>query len=184
MNGPAAVALALLLAAAAGCTPSPPPSGATPQAEAAAVAHDPARGGARRGSWLRAESERDKLPIVWELRNDYVPADTRPQLVVVSQARDVPYVGQADAVLDADLAAREDRLLGALAGKAELVAVLDWRQQHDWFFYADASVTHDSVAAAFGEVGARDVQVTVEADGGTFYATLKQRVAAQPDAPH
>lgn len=182
MSKAAAVLALTLLLAAVGCTPSPPPSGATPQVAEAAVAHDPARGGARRGNWLRAESERDTLPIVWEFRDDYVPAESRPQLVIVSQVRDVPYVGQADPPLEAELAAREDRLLAALAGRAELVAVLDWRQQHDWFFYADGSVTRESITAAFGAAGGRDVQVTVEADGGAFYSALKQRTAAQPEA--
>ncbi len=168
-----------MLAALGGCSDSTPPA-----APAGAVKPaDPSRDGARAGQWARAESERDKRPITWQYREDFTVAPPRqlPQLVVVSQALTIPYVGQADPVLQQEFAAREQRLLDALKDKAELVAVLDWSQQHDWFFYADASVTRESVTLALGDVGGRDVRVTLENDAqGQFYGTLKQRVAGTP----
>jgi hypothetical protein len=126
---------------------------------------------------------RDKLPIVWHYREDFAVAPPRqlPQLVVVSQALKIPYVGQTDPALEQELAEREQRLLDALTGKAELVAVLDWSRQHDWFFYADAGVTRESVQAALGEGGGRDIHVTIENDvQQKFYVTLKQRVSGAP----
>jgi hypothetical protein len=166
----------MLVAATAGCAGPPPPA-----APPGTGATDPARGGARTGAWTRAESERDKMPIVWEFRDDYSAAAQRVQLIVVSQALDVPYVGQVDAALQQEFATREQRLRDALADKADLVAVLDWRQQHDWFFYADASVTRESVEAALGDRKGRDIRVSVEKDSEReFYTTLKQRVAAKP----
>ncbi|WP_386069284.1 hypothetical protein ACFJIW_04120 [Tahibacter sp. UC22_41] len=142
MNRPAGCGVGLLLVAAlAGCTPSPPadaPAGAAASAPPAAAAtpDDPARGGTRHGTWARAEGERQGMPITWEYREDYSVAPPRrlPQLVVISQARDVPYVGQSDPSLQQEFTARERQLQAAFGDAAELVAVLDWHQQHDWFF--------------------------------------------------
>lgn len=169
--------LLVMAALLAGC--APPDTTAPPAVQAEQA--DPSRGGARRGSWVRAESEHKKLPIVWEFRDDYVaPPGVSPQLVIVSQAREMPYVGQDAAALQAEFVAHEQRLLDALAGHAELVAVLDWSQQHDWYFYADASVTRERVTGALGDTPGRDIRVTVESDGGEFYTVLKQRTSAAP----
>lgn len=188
MNTRARTVASLLLAAAlAGCAPPPsdaPPAAAVqaqPQPPAPALI-DPARGGVRHGVWARAEAEREGQPIAWEYREDFSVAPPRrlPQLLVVSEARQIPYVGQNDPALQHDFDARERLLLTALGSEAELVAVLDWNQQHDWFFYADASVTQDRVVAALGDLRGRDVRVTLENDAQEFYATLKKRVSAQP----
>lgn len=182
MSRAAAPLLLAALALLAGCTS--PDTPAPPAAQAAQ--EDPSRGGARRGSWVRAESEHRKLPIVWEFRDDYVaPSGVSPQLVIVSQARDTPYVGQDAIAQRAEFVEREQRLLDALAGHAELVAVLDWSQQHDWYFYTDASVTRERVTGALGDTPG-DIRVTVEADAGEFYKVLKQRTSGVPDtgAPH
>jgi hypothetical protein len=188
MNRPAGCGVGLLLVAAlAGCTPSPPadaPAGAAASAPPAAAAtpDDPARGGTRHGTWARAEGERQGMPITWEYREDYSVAPPRrlPQLVVISQARDVPYVGQSDPTLQQEFTARERQLQAAFGDAAELVAVLDWHQQHDWFFYTDASVTQARVVAALGDLRGRDVRVTLENDAQEFYSTLKKRVDTQP----
>jgi len=172
-----------MLAALGGCSdPAPPASLQAEQADVAKAA-DPSRNGARAGRWARAESERDKLPIAWQYREDFAVAPPRqlPQLVVVSQALKIPYVGQVDPAVQDELAVREQRLLDALKDKAELVAVLDWHVQHDWFFYADASVTRETVQAALGDVGGHDIQVTLENDvNQKFYSGLKQRVSGSP----
>lgn len=182
MSARRAAAAVLLLAALNGCADSEPP--AAPASPARAVKPvDPSRDGARAGQWARAESERDKLPIAWQYREDFAMAPPRqlPQLLVVSQGLKIPYVGQVDPALQQEFAVREQRLLDALKDKAELVAVLDWSQQHDWFFYADASVTRESVTLALGDVGGHDVHVTLENDAqGQFYRTLKQRVSGSP----
>jgi hypothetical protein len=172
-----------MLAALGACSDSAPP--AAPPAVQGDVAKpaDPSRDGARAGRWARAESEREKMPIAWQYREDFAVAPPRqlPQLVVVSQALNIPYVGQTDPTLQQEHAAREQRLLDALAGKAELVAVLDWHVQHDWFFYVDASVTRETVQAALGDVGGHDIQVTLENDPQQlFYGSLKQRVSGSP----
>jgi hypothetical protein len=173
-----------MLAVLGGCADSAPPAAPTPVPPSdVAKPADPSRNGARAGQWARAESERDKLPIVWQYREDFAVAPPRqlPQLIVVSQALKIPYVGQTDPALQQEFAVLEQRLLDALAGKVELVAVLDWSQQHDWFFYADAGVTRESVRSALGEVGGRDVRVTLENDAQQlFYGTLKQRVSGVP----
>lgn len=182
MSARRATAAVLMLAALGGCSDSAPPAASAPPADVVKPI-DPSRNGARAGHWARAESERDKLPIVWQYREDFAVAPPRqlPQLVVVSQALKIPYVGQTDPALQQELAVREQRLLDALKDKAELVAVLDWSQQHDWFFYADASVTRESVTLALGDLAGRDVRVTLENDAqGQFYGTLKQRVSASP----
>jgi hypothetical protein len=177
---------ALFVATLAGCAPTPPPPDASsPAASAqqpAPALTDPARGGVRHGVWARAEAEREGRPIAWEYREDFSVAPPRrlPQLLVVSEARQIPYVGQNDPALQHDFDARERLLLTALGSEAELVAVLDWNQQHDWFFYADASVTQDRVVAALGDLRGRDVRATLENDAQEFYATLKKRVSAQP----
>lgn len=179
MSARQAAVAGLMLAMLGGCTDSAPPAAPGQPADVAKPA-DPSRNGARAGQWARAESARDKRPIVWQYREDFAVAPPRqlPQLVVVSQALKIPYVGQTDPALERELAAREQRLLDALTGKAELVAVLDWSQQHDWFFYADAGVTRESVTLALGDVGGRDVRVTLENDAQQqFYGTLKQRVS-------
>lgn len=177
MSRAAAPVLLAALALLAGCTP--PDTPAPPAAQAAQ--EDPSRGGARHGSWLRAESEHSKRPIVWEFRDDYAaPPGAPPQLLIVSQARDTPYVGQDANAQRAVFVAREQRLLDALAGHAELVAVLDWSQQHDWYFYADASVTREHVTRALGDTPG-DIRVTVEADAGEFYKVLKQRTSGVSD---
>ncbi len=179
---------ALFAATLAGCAPTPPPPDASSPAAAASAQQpapaltDPARGGVRHGVWARAEAEREGRPIAWEYREDFSVAPPRrlPQLLVVSEARQIPYVGQNDPALQHDFDARERLLLTALGSEAELVAVLDWNQQHDWFFYADASVTQDRVVAALGDLRGRDVRATLENDAQEFYATLKKRVSAQP----
>jgi len=169
----------LMLAALGGCADSAPPAAPAPPADVVKPV-DPSRGGARAGQWARAESERDRLPIAWQYREDFAVAPPRqlPRLVVVSQGLKIPYVGQIDPALQQEFALREQRLLDALKDKAELVAVLDWSQQHDWFFYADASVTRESVQAALGDVHGRDLKITLENDAQLdFYVTLKKRVA-------
>ncbi|WP_257386475.1 hypothetical protein, partial [Tahibacter caeni] len=176
----------LAVALATGCAPSAdaPDGAATPvkaPANASAeTANDPSHGGAREGNWVRAESERQGLPLVWEYRDDYavVPPRRLPQLLVVSLAREVPYVGQTIPELQREFDAHERQLRTALGADADLVAVLDWHRQHDWFFYADASVTQDRVAAALGDLRRGDVRVTLENDAQKFYSTLKQRVSA------
>jgi hypothetical protein len=175
-------AAVLMLAVLGGCADSTPPAAPAPPADVAKPA-DPSRNGARAGQWARAESERDKLPIAWQYREDFAVAPPRqlPQLVVVSQALKIPYVGQTDPALQQGFAVLEQHLLDVLDDKAELVAVLDWNQQHDWFFYADAGVTRESVEAALGDVGGRDIRVTLENDAQQqFYGTLKQRVSGTP----
>lgn len=182
MSARRAAAAVLMLATLGGCADPAPPT-APAQSADVVKPDDPSRSGARSGQWAQAESERDKLPIAWRYREDFAVTPPRqlPQLVVVSQALQIPYVGQTDPALQQEFAAREQRLLDALAGKAELVAVLDWHQQHDWFFYADASVTRESVMLALGDAGDRDVSVTLENDAqGQFYSTLKQRVSGSP----
>jgi hypothetical protein len=188
MKRRAALLLSAVVALLAGCGQDAPPatSASTSAAKptAADVRDDPARGGARKGSWIRAESERQDLPIVWELRDDYVAPDSMPRkLLVVSEAREVPFVGQNDTAQHARFVAREQRLLDALAGHADLIAVLDWRQQHDWYFYADDQVTRERVAEALRDGTGRTVRVDIESDGGQFYTTLKQRVSGKPQTP-
>ena len=176
------VAGPLLVAVLAGCAPSPPAD--TPAGHAAATpppvaaSDNPARGGRRHGIWVRAEAERQGQPIVWEYREDYSVAPPRrlPQLLVVSQTREVPYLGQRDPALQQEFDAREQQLQTALGDAAELIAVLDWHQQHDWYFYADASVTQARVVAALGDPHDRDVRVTLENDAQEFYVTLKKRI--------
>lgn len=179
----AAVLLSGLVALLAGCaqeSPSAPPATAA-QPPATVAPDDPARGGARTGSWIRAESEHQELPIAWELRDDYVaPAGAPRKLLIVSQERSIPFVGQNDIAQRAEFVAHEQRLLDALAGHADLVAVLDWRQQHDWYFYADDQVTRERVAEALRNAAGGAVRVDIETDGGQFYTTLKQRVSGKP----
>lgn len=176
----------LLVAALAGCAPSPPADAPKSSAAAppptAAAPDDPGRGGSRPGTWVRAEGERQGMPITWEYRDDYTVAPPRrlPQLAVISLARDVPYVGQRDPASQQEFDAHERQLRTALGDAAELVAVLDWHQQHDWFFYTDAAVTRARVVAALGDLRGRDVRVTLESDGQAFYSTLKQRVGTEP----
>lgn len=179
----AAWTLPLLLAA---CAPAPAPAPAVPPpADAAAQpqAADPARGGRRAGAWARAETEREKLPIAWEYREDYAPSAPRllPRLIVVSQAREIPYLGQAEAAVQAAFDVREQRLVEGLRGQAELVAVLDWRQQHDWFFYAQAGVSEAMVGAALGDIRDLDIRISIEDDAAQqFYRTLRERIGATP----
>jgi hypothetical protein len=185
-----ALLLTAALALLAGCGRDAPTAPPAPTAAAAAKPaavdpqDDPARGGARKGSWIRAESEHQDLPIVWELRDDYTAPESPPRrLLVVSQAREVPFVGRNDAAKHAEFVALEQRLLDALAGHADLVAVLDWRQQHDWYFYADDPVTRERVTEALGGAAGRSVRIDIESDGGQFYTTLKQRVSGKPQLP-
>lgn len=171
-----AAPLLLTVALLAGCAQGDPPAPAAPAAQS-----DPSRGGARPGVWIRAESEHKDLPIAWELRDDYVaPAGAQRRLLIVSQVRDVPYVGQTDATQRPEFFVREQHLLEGLAGHADLVAVLDWRQQHDWYFYVDAEVTRERVAAALADAAGRTIRVDFDTEGGEFYKTLKQRTSGKP----
>ncbi|MBL8299908.1 MAG: hypothetical protein JNN30_16335 [Rhodanobacteraceae bacterium] len=166
--------LLVLTALLAGCAPSEP---VAPQSAANAGQDDPSRGGRRRGSWIRAESEHNDLPIAWEVRDDYrAPPGAQRRLLIVSQAREVPYLGQVDAAARTELSTREQRLLDTLGGRAELIAVLDWRQQHDWYFSADERVQREHVLDALGDAAVHDIRVDIEADDGLFYRTLLQRV--------
>jgi hypothetical protein len=76
--------------------------------------------------------------------------------------------------------AQEKTLHDGLKARAELVAVLDWRQQHDWFFYSAADVTREEVETIFGNKGLVSLQVSLEDDPELqFYRALMQRVHAQ-----
>lgn len=161
----------------AGCSsesPSPP-AATTPAATASVV--DPARGGARHGTWLRAESRKEDRPIAWEYRDDYVVKPERARLIVVSLGHEDAFDGNTPASRQRDYDEREQRLREALKDRAELVATLDWRQQHDWFFYAAADVVREDVESAAGERSFSDLQIALEDDPEfDFYRTLRQRV--------
>lgn len=158
------------------------PSGAAPAS--AAVARDPARNGARAGAWRRAESDRQGVPIAWEFRVDVDAARraTLPQLVVVSVMN--PAAVAANGRLNAATLDTYDRierdLVGLLAGKGDLVAVLDYYQQYDWYFYAANIGDVDAIRALFAKSGLQDVTINVEDDAkGEFYSTLRSRVDAR-----
>lgn len=171
-----------LLAALAACTPNdpaaPPAAAQGSEAAPAAAAPDPGRNG-RQGAWQRAESERKKLPIAWEYRSDLDPARRAAfkQLLIVSLLTGGSRVGQSPARLEAyDAVERE--LAAALAGKGELVAVLDYNLQYDWYFYTnDADVA--AIETIAGKSAEKDISVKVENDAdGEFYTTLKERLSA------
>lgn len=157
----------------AGCTSEPPPPAPAP----GAAVVDPARGGARAGTWLRAESRKDGKPIAWEYRDDYVARAERARLIVVSLGHEDTFDGSIPASRQRDYDEREQRLREALKDRAELVATLDWNQQHDWFFYAAADLAREDVESAAGERSFSDLQIALEDDPAfDFYRTLRQRV--------
>lgn len=176
------LAVCLVCFALAACAPTDPPTAS--YSAATAAARDPARGGARPGVWHRAEAERNGAPIAWEFRADVDAARraTLPQLVVVSVVNYVD-VGE-DKRLKASTIDAYDRierdLAGLMAGKGELVAVLDHYRQYDWYFYATDVAGVDAIRALFAQSGYNGVTVEVENDAqGEFYATLRERVDAR-----
>lgn len=172
------LAVLVLLAACAPAT-APPNAAGEKSVEAASPTADPTRGGLRKGTWLHAQSMKDGVPISWDFREDYTVAAPRPlpRLIVVSLGHEDNYDGSTSAATQAEQDAREKRLIESLKERAELVAVLDWRQQHDWFFYSAADVTREEVENFLGEKGFASLQVSLEDDPELqFYHTLKQRV--------
>jgi len=181
MNKLAACLASLALAACSSTeTPAPP---SVPDAASATAARDPARG-ARAGRWLRADSERQGVPITWEFRDDIDPVRRAalPRLVVVSvlnyaqtgadQRPKAPLIDAYDAI--------ERELLAQLSGKAELVAVLTYYYQYDWYFYTASDDDVAAIKALLAKAGQQDVTVNVENDPqGEFYATLVDRVRAR-----
>ena len=171
------LAILVLLAA---CAPTTaPPTAAGEKSAAASPPADPTRGGMRKGTWLHAEALKDGVPISWDFREDYAVAapGSLPRLIVVSLGHEENYDGSTSAAAQAEHDAREKNLHDGLKERAELVAVLDWRQQHDWFFYSAPDVTREEVENFFGEKGFANLQVTLEDDPELqFYRTLKQRV--------
>ncbi|MCQ4164262.1 hypothetical protein [Tahibacter harae] len=164
--------LPLLLALGA-CSQAPPPA-------APAAGPDPSLGGARAGTWVRAEGERKGQAMIWTYREDFVPDAARPRLLVVSQGVEAATSSQVMQPLQPELDQREKRLREGLRGKAELVAVLDWDQQHDWYFYAVPELASDEVTALLGDVKFADIRTTLEDDPAfDFYRTLLKRVGGQ-----
>lgn len=169
--------LLIVLCGLAACSTESPPPVAPAAGKPAAGAADPARGGARQGTWVRAESQKDGQPIAWEYRDDYVATAGRTRLVVVSLGHEDAFNGSTPAERQRDYDQREQRLREALKDRADLVAALDWRQQHDWFFYTAADVTREDVESAAGERSFSDLQIALEDDPEfDFYRTLRQRV--------
>lgn len=165
----------------AGCTAEPPPAATAENAAPAAAVTDPTRGGSRGGTWLHAESLKDGKPIAWDFRETYAPVPGRTRLAVVSLGHEETFNGSSTPEQQHDYAARESGLLEALKGRADLVAVLDWRQQHDWFFYIGADVSREDVEKAAGQQEFASLQVTLEDDPQLdFYRTLSQRVRGTP----
>lgn len=178
-----AVCLVCFTLAACSSTETPAPSSA-PDTASATAARDPARGGVRPGRWLRADSQRQGVPITWEFRDDVEPARraTLPRLVVVSVLNHTQtgtdQRPQASLVDTYDAIERE--LLAQLSGKAELVAVLTYYYQYDWYFYTASDSDVGAIKALFAKAGQRDVTVNVENDPqGEFYTTLIDRVRAR-----
>ena len=167
--------LPLLLALSA-CSPAPPPSAPA----APAVGPDPSLGGARAGTWVRAEGERKGKGMIWTYREDFTPSAARPRLLVVSQGVEAATDDAVMQRLQPELDQREKLLREGLQGKAELVAVLDWDQQHDWYFYAVPELGSDEVTALLGESKSADVRTTLEDDPEfAFYRTLRERVGGK-----
>lgn len=166
----------------AGCAPESPPAASGAQDPAAASVADPTRGGTRGGTWLHAESLKDGVPIAWDFRDDYSPLPQRTRLVVVSLGHEESFDGNTDAERQRVYDAHERSLLDGLKGRADLVAVLDWRQQHDWFFYTAAEVGREDVERITGAADSVTVQVSLEDDPQfDFYRTLQQRVHGVPE---
>lgn len=136
----------------------------------------------RKGTWLHAEAMKDGMPIAWDFREGYTAAAPRPlpRLIVVSLGHEDNFDGSISPAVQAAQDAQEKTLHEGLKARAELVAVLDWRQQHDWFFYSAADVTREEVETIFGNKGLVSLQVSLEDDPELqFYHTLMQRVHAQ-----
>ncbi|HJU37955.1 MAG TPA: hypothetical protein VJ724_00170, partial [Tahibacter sp.] len=73
--------------------------------------------------------------------------------------------------------ALERDLVKLLAGKADLVAVLTYYRQYDWYFYASGIDDVVAIRALLAGAGQADVTINVEADPqGEFYAALRKRV--------
>lgn len=168
--------LPLLLALSA-CSPSPPPPSAP---VAPAVGPDPSLGGARTGTWARAEGERKGKPMIWSYREDYATDAARPRLLIVSQGVEAATDSSIMQRLQPELDQREKRLREGLQAKAVLVAVLDWDQQHDWYFYAVPELDSAEVTALLGELRFVDIRTTLEDDPEfTFYRTLLTRIGGK-----
>jgi hypothetical protein len=180
MNRLAAVALCLTLAACSASDVAAPPAAAPGEL----YARDPARGGARAGFWRRADSDRGGVPIAWDFRDDVDAARraTLPQLVIVSvvdYVRIGPDQRPEPALIDVYDAIERD-LVALMAGKADLVAVLAYYRQYDWYFYASGDADAAAIRALFAKAGIQDVTVSVEPDpNGEFYAKLRERVGVQ-----
>jgi hypothetical protein len=179
--------LALLVVVACSDAPSaaPPAAGAAASsAPTAAGKSDPARAGARKGTWARAESDRAGVPIVWEFREDAGDAQRKdkPQLLTVSWVyKAAADDAQPDPAQLAAFAAFEDRLLAALGDKAELVAVLTFNRQHNWYLYATDFATVDTVRElAKSETSAVDIKADAEYEPvGEFYTRLRKTVGVK-----
>ena len=163
---------------------APPPVAAPPSGDASTITiRDVARNGARPGNWRRAESDRNGVPIAWEFREDVDPARraTLPRLIVVSA---VNYARtDKDQRPDASLLdvydALERQLVTLLSDRADLVAVLTYYRQYDWYFYAASADDVAAIKALLAQAGQQDVTVSVENDPqGEFYATLVDRAGA------
>jgi hypothetical protein len=172
------VLLPSLLSLLCACAPAPAP--APPANPPAAVGPDPSLAGARSGTWVRAEGERKGKPMIWTYREDFVPGAARPKLLVVSMGVESATDAATMHHLQPELDQHEKNLREGLQGKAELVAVLDWDQQHDWYFYASPELSSDAVTALLGKASMANIQTTLEDDPEfAFYRTLQQRIGAK-----
>lgn len=166
--GLVAVATAWLLAS---CQPS---TTSTSTSTTSQVTPDPAR----EGSWLRAEGKRQGMPIVWQMLENHAVAAPRTQLLVVSwHFKSSRNDGQLDEAAKNESLAIEKTLVTALEAHAQLVAVMDFNTQHDWYFYADDAAIKRQAEDAVKSTPQRDILVTVEDDAtGRFYSALKQKI--------
>lgn len=166
----------------AGCAAESPPPAATAENAAKTPVADPTRGGARGGTWLHAETLKNGQPIAWDFRDDYAAVPERTRLVVVSLGHEHAFDGSTTAEQQSDYNTRENSLLEALKDRADLVATLDWNQQHDWFFYAGPELSREDVEKNAGERKFISLQVTLEDDPQhDFYRVLRQRVHGTPE---
>lgn len=152
----------LLVAALASCGGKPP---------------DPALGGARNGTWVRVEAERNDKPIVWELRENIAVDPAQPDLLTVSwHYRPQHADGQPNRLEEQIFAKFERRLVEKIGDAGTLAAVLTYDQQHDWFFFAN-SVAAERAQAALEE--SERAVVAIEAESGVaaeFHARFNARI--------